>query len=129
MRRLLIVDDERDICDFMKTFFQERGYDVTTASNGDEAISAVNKEKPHLAILDITMRGMDGLAALKHIKSIDKDLAVIMVTAHDDHERMNEAFRLGASAYITKPLVLENLEGTVEKYLRETLDPLAKGTM
>lgn len=118
MRKLLVVDDERDICDFMKTFFQERGFDVRIANGGDDAISQVKTDRPDLILLDITMRGMDGLAALKHLKDHDRNLSVIMVTAHDDQDRMNEAYRLGAVDYITKPLVLEHLEQTVEKHLK-----------
>ena len=61
------------------------------------------------------MKGMDGIATLKHIKEYDRTIKVIMVTALDDQEHIDEAARLGACGYITKPLTLDNLEEAVEK--------------
>ena len=81
MRKILVVDDECDICDFVKNFFQERGYEVLTALSGEEAIDISKKEKPELILLDIKMKGMDGIAALKHLQSINRRQRVIMVTA------------------------------------------------
>lgn len=117
-RKLLVVDDEHDICDFVQNFFHERGFQVFTALNGEEAISITKKEKPELVLLDIKMQGMDGIAVLKHLKEIDKNLKVIMVTALEDQDKMNEASRLGACDYITKPLMLDHLEQAVEKVLK-----------
>lgn len=119
VRKLLVVDDEIDICDFVKNFFQERGYNVSTALNGEDALAIVKNDRPELVLLDIKMQGMDGIATLKHIRDIDKDLKVIMVTANEDQDKMDEACRLGACEYITKPLVLDHLEQTVEKNLKE----------
>ena len=118
MKKLLVVDDEHDICDFVQGFFQERGYDVLTALSGEDALVIVKEEKPDLVLLDIKMKGMDGIAALKHIRDIDKNVKVVMVTALEEQERMDEACRLGACEYITKPLVLDNLEHAVEKNLK-----------
>ena len=117
IHKLLIVDDERDICDFVKNFFSERGYEVLTAGSGDEALALVKSENPELVLLDVRMKGMDGIAALKHIKDHDRNLKVIMVTALDDQDRMDEAARLGACDYITKPLTLDYLEQAVERNL------------
>ena len=118
MHKLLVVDDENDVCDFVKNFFKDRGFQVFTALNGEEAISITKKEKPNLVLLDIKMKGMDGLAALKHIREIDKAIKIIMVTALEDRDKMNEAYKLGACDYITKPLVLEYLEQAVLKNLK-----------
>ncbi len=117
MQKILVVDDEIDVCDFVKIFFEERGFWVYAALNGNEALSIVRKEKPDLVLLDIKMKTMDGLAALRHIREIDKDLKVIMVTALDEQDKMEEAYKFGALDYITKPLVLDNLERTVMKTL------------
>lgn len=118
-RKILVVDDEKDICGFVKNFFEERGYDVSTAYNGDEALALVKSDRPELILLDVRMKGMDGIATLKHIKEIDRGLKVIMVTALADQDKMDEACRLGACEYITKPLALDNLEQAVEKNLKE----------
>ncbi|MFC1590509.1 response regulator [Candidatus Omnitrophota bacterium] len=116
-KRLLVVDDEGDICDFVKSFFEERDYRVFTALNGNEAISIVRKEKPTLILLDIKMKFMDGITVLRHIKEIDSEIKVIMVTALEDQEKMEEAYKYGAIDYITKPLVLSNLEQAVMRNL------------
>lgn len=118
MKKILVVDDERDICDFVQKFFRERGYTVEAAYDGDAALANVKSDKPDLVLLDIKMGGMDGIAVLKHIKDIDRAIKVIMVTALEDQDRIDEATRLGAAEYITKPLVLDDLERTVENTLK-----------
>jgi DNA-binding NtrC family response regulator len=121
MHKLLVVDDESDICDFVKNFFQERGYQVFTALNGEDALSVAKADKPDIVLLDIKMKGMDGIATLKHLKEIDKALKIIMVTALEDQDKMNEACKLGACEYITKPLILDHLEEAVEKRLKKDI--------
>ncbi len=121
MHKLLVVDDEQDICDFVKNFFKDRGFHVFTALNGDDAVSITKKERPDIILLDIRMKGMDGMAVLKHIKEIDKNMRVIMVTALEDQDKMHEAYKLGACDYITKPLMLDYLEQAVEKNLKVAL--------
>lgn len=118
MPKILVVDDERDICEFVRNFLEERGYVVFSAESGEDALEAVKKEKPDLVLLDIKMKGMDGIAALKHIKDIDKKIKVVMVTALEDQEKIEEACRLGACEYITKPLALDHLEQAVEKNIK-----------
>lgn len=116
--KVLVVDDEHEICDFVKNFLQERGYEVLTAMSGDEAIAIAKKENPELILLDIKMKGMDGIAALKHLKNANKDQKVIMITALDEREKVEEACRLGACDYITKPLMLDYLEQAIEKNIK-----------
>lgn len=119
MIKLLVVDDEIDVCDFVKNFFEERAFRVYTAFNGQEALRIVKKEKPHLILLDIKMKGMDGIETLKKIREVNKDVKVIMVTAVEDQEKMDNACKLGACEYITKPLVLEDLESKVSLHAKE----------
>ena len=119
MRKILVVDDEIDICDFVKTFFEERDFKMFTALSGDEAIKILKREKPDIILLDIKMKGMDGIETLKKIRGIDKSVKVIMVSGVEDRDRMEAARKLGASKYITKPLVLEELISTVIAYKNE----------
>lgn len=121
MHKILVVDDENDICDFVKTFFKERGFYVFTALNADEALSITKREKPELILLDIKMKGMDGLATLKHLRELDRSIKVIMVTALEDQDKVREAYKLGAVDYITKPLVLDYLEEAVGRNLKTAL--------
>lgn len=118
MYKLLVVDDEHDVCDFLRTFFKERGFHVFTALNADEALSIAKRESPELILLEIQLKGMDGLAVLKHIRELDRRPKVIIMTALNDEEKMHEAYKLGAVDYITKPLTLDYLEDTVGKNLK-----------
>jgi len=119
MIKILIVDDEIDVCDFVKNFFEERNFKVLTALNGSEGIRLLHREKPDIVLLDIKMKEMDGIETLKRIRKIDKKIRVIMVTAVEDEDKMEAASRLGAYKYIKKPLVLEELESAVAAYARE----------
>ena len=114
--KLLVVDDERDICNFVKSFFEMRGFQVHTALNGDEAMSILQKEKPDIVILDVMMRReREGLEYLPQIKRVLPSAKVLMVTGVEDANTIESAKNLGADDYITKPLVLEYLENTVLK--------------
>ena len=112
--RILIVDNEMDVCNFVKSFFEMRGFDVVTAFNGDEAMKVLEHIKPALIILDVVMRHEhEGIEYLPHVKLKSPDSKVIMITGVDDKDSIEQAKKLGADDYITKPLVLEALERTV----------------
>ena len=123
MNKLLIVDDEIEICEFLKSFFEDRDYKVAVASDGARALEQVNLFHPAVVLLDIQMPGMDGLQTLKKIKEVHPKVKVIMVTAVETQEKIEEAMRLGADNYITKPLSLEYLE----KDVQDKIDVLAQG--
>ena len=112
--RLLVIDNEIDVCNFIKSFFEIRGFDVVPAFNGDEAMKVLDMVKPDLVILDVKMRRDDeGLEFLPQIKKKMPNVKVIMITGVDDKEIIEQCKKLGADDYITKPLVLEYLESTV----------------
>ncbi|MCK4252686.1 MAG: response regulator [Candidatus Omnitrophica bacterium] len=113
MIKMLVVDDELDVCDFVKNFFEERNYTVFTALNGEDALRITKTQKPNIILLDIRMKRMDGIETLRKIREIDKNVDVVMVTAVEDEDKMVAARKLDAKDYITKPLVLEELEHTV----------------
>jgi len=111
--KILTVDDEMGIDSFFYDFFTARHYEVFNASSGKEAIKIVQREKPRIILLDINMRGMDGIETLQKIREIDKDVAIIMVTGVADEDMKKRAKELGADDYITKPLSLEYLDKVV----------------
>ncbi|MFA5143837.1 MAG: response regulator [Candidatus Omnitrophota bacterium] len=111
--KILTVDDQMGIDSFFYEFFTARNYEVFNALSGNEAISVVKKERPKIVLLDIKMRGMDGIETLKKIKEIDKDIVVIMVTGEKDEDVMKRALDAGADDYVTKPLSLEYLDKVV----------------
>lgn len=107
--KIMVVDDEADICFFMKQFFEKRNFEVSFALNGLEALPIVEREKPHVILLDIKMPGMSGLDILPYIKNISPKTKVIIVSKFDDPEKMNSAKNNGADGYFTKPVVLDDL--------------------
>jgi DNA-binding response OmpR family regulator len=113
--KLLIVDDEVEICDFLRSFFEERNYDVKAVSSGEEALKVVDEFKPHVILLDIKMGSMDGTQVLQKVKAKHPRIKVIMVTALETRDKIEECIRLGADNYITKPLSLEYLENDVRE--------------
>ncbi len=108
--KILVVDDEPAVCELLKEFLEARGYGVTTASFGAEALIAVQDERPHLVLLDILMPGMDGLEVLPRIHERNPAVPVIMLTAVGDEGIAREALRRGAFEYITKPVDFSYLE-------------------
>lgn len=118
--KLLVVDNEIDICNFVKSFFEIRGFQVATAVNGDEAMAKLSSERPDLVILDVNMRyDGEGLEFLPKIKEASPLTKVIMVTGVDDADSVKKAKDLGADDYITKPLVLQYLESNVMQKISE----------
>lgn len=111
--KILTVDDQTGIDSFFYEFFTARNYEVFNATSGKEALEIVKAKKPRIVLLDIQMRGMDGIETLKKIKEIDKDIVVIMVTGMKDDDVMKAAMDAGADDYVTKPLSLEYLEKVV----------------
>lgn len=115
--KILVVDDEPDVCEGISSYFCKRGYSVFTATSAEEAISRLVREKPHLVILDIRMPKIDGIECLRQIKKLDKEVLVIMVTCATELEIARQALELGAVDYFTKPLGLNALETAISTYL------------
>jgi DNA-binding response OmpR family regulator len=110
MAKILVVDDEHDVCDMLEKFLTLKGYEVYTALSGEEALDLVKKKKPHIVLLDIKMPEMDGIECLKRIKEIEQEVGVIMITAVKQDDVGKKAMELGAYDYITKPLSLQYLQ-------------------
>jgi len=113
VERILVVDDEVEVCNALKDFLAQKGYEVHTAQDGRNAIKKVREVCPHIVLLDIIMPGMGGIHVLKQVKKIDPSIGVIMVTAVDDHETALKTLDLGAFDYITKPMDLNYLENVL----------------
>lgn len=117
MATLLIVDDENDVREFASNFFRRHKINVLTASGGREALDILEKQTPHLILLDIKMDGMDGIETLRRIKEKNRDIKVIMVTGREPEKSFDKCREYGAYNYIHKPLDLDDLEKVVLKEL------------
>lgn len=111
--RILVVDDEVEVCNALKEFLSLREYEVETALDGPTALKMVEDFNPHIVLLDIIMPGMGGLDVLKRIRNINPEIGIIMTTAVVDEEIAKSTIRLGAYDYITKPIDLNHLETVV----------------
>ncbi len=100
--KILLVDDEADFLETMGSIIKGWGYDLITAVSGKKAIDAVMAQKADIVILDYMMPEMDGVITLKEIRKINKEIPVIMFTAHPDIKIMKGAEKLGVSAFIPK---------------------------
>lgn len=118
MSKLLIVDDEEDIREFAKHFFQKRGIESDTASGGKDALSILAKGNPDLILLDVRMGDITGVDVLRAMRASGNKTKVVMVTGVEDPIVINELEKLGIVGYVHKPLALEELERVVLKELR-----------
>lgn len=116
---ILIVDDDPDSLDIVRTFLESRGYNVTTASDGRDALSKLEDARPALVLLDVMMPGMDGWEVARVIKNHPEfgDTRVVMLTARSGFADKQEGLRSGADDYIVKPIRLDELATRVEKNL------------
>ena len=103
MRRMLIVEDERDICECLSDFFTAKGFSVASAFSGEEALDQLDAESVDVILLDILLPGISGMEVLRRAKAKHPRATVVMVTALDQLDLRQEAHRFGAAAYVTKP--------------------------
>lgn len=108
-RRILLVDDEKNILKVMSASLKKEGYEVETARSGEDAIEKVGNNRYNLVITDYKLPGINGLDLLKELKVKNAELLVIILTAYGTIEKAVDAMKKGASNYLTKPLNLEEL--------------------
>lgn len=114
--KILIVDDEKEICTFIKRIYRKKDFIVYSAHNGTGAIKLAKTKKPDILLLDIRLgRGIDGIQALRRIREFNKQIITIVVTYLDDINRMKETKKLGAISYLVKPLTLNELNKAINK--------------
>ena len=107
--KILVVDDEKGVRELLKQILTDAGYEVITASDGEEALLALSTESPHVMTLDIKMPVMSGMEVLARLSHDLPDVCLIMVTAIADVSSAVEAMKLGALDYITKPFDREEV--------------------
>ncbi len=115
--RILLIDDDRSLCEVMEFSLKEQGYKVDTASTGEQGLARFEKRDYQLVITDIKMPGMDGMQLLKELHKIQPQVMVIMITAFASIEMAVEAMKLGAYDYLTKPVNLDEFNLTVKHAL------------
>jgi EAL domain-containing protein (putative c-di-GMP-specific phosphodiesterase class I)/CheY-like chemotaxis protein len=118
--RILVIDDDGDLIATVAAVLTANGYEVFTATTGEEGLELAFTGHPHLILLDVTMPGMDGHQVCRELQfGYTKDIPVVFLTARTELTHMMEASRSGASAYITKPFRPDHLLRTISDVLRD----------
>ena len=116
---MLILDDEKDLCDFSKRFFEKRGFVVHTSLTTKDAINKINKTKFDIALLDQHMNNGSGLDVLKALREKQPQCQCIMLTVEDNKEIIANAKKMGAVEYLFKPSILTDIEKTINKVVKK----------
>jgi DNA-binding response OmpR family regulator len=117
-KRILLVDDDREIIDSLKIALEAQGYEVLVARDGNQGLALVERENPDLVILDMMMPKRSGFLVLEKIRrSRPVPLRVIMITANEGSRHKAYAEMLGVDDYIRKPFAMDQLIGSVNRLL------------
>ena len=118
---ILVVDDNPDNAHIIRDYLEARGYPITVAYNGDDALKAFEEVKPALVLLDVMMPGRDGWQVCREMKqhpTLGRNVRVVMVTALDDWVNKRQALQTGADDFVEKPFELSKLATTVERNIK-----------
>lgn len=122
MIKLLVIDDEQGICEVIEKTFSYIGFSVFMATTAKKALQIFQKENPKIVFLDLMMPDRDGAAILRELRAIDPGVIVIVVTAKRDDNAKQEALKLGADEFITKPFSRNYLRDIVVQKIHRVLD-------
>jgi DNA-binding response OmpR family regulator len=115
--RILVVDDEETILDFLQLGFSYEGFEVELAKDGPEALAAVARRRPDLVVLDLNLPGIDGIEICRRLRR-GGDVPIIMLTAREDVDQRVEGLEAGADDYLPKPFKFKELLARVRAVLR-----------
>lgn len=117
-RRILVVDDEQTVRNFLQRVLATAGYTVITASDGLEALEKMSQFDISLVLLDVMMPGLDGFEVLDHMRQYEENFPVIMLTGIQEATTKVDSLTLGADDYITKPFSVEELLARIKVKLK-----------
>ena len=118
--RILLVDDEQDTLNLISTYLSDKDFDVATSASAENAISLLEKDNYEIAVVDLHLPGMTGADLLKHIKEVCPHIRVIMITGYGTIRDAVECMKLGASDFITKPILLDHLLLTINRIIQQS---------
>jgi DNA-binding response OmpR family regulator len=117
MPRVLVVDDDPQVVRLLRVNLELEGYDVVSASDGNEALAAVASEDPDLVVCDVMMPGMDGVEVVRRLRADNVTLPVVMLSAKAMRSDMRAGLDAGANEYVTKPFDPTELIDVVDRLL------------
>ena len=119
MEKIMIVDDDRNICELLRLYIEKDGFDAVIAHNGREALALLEKEKPDLMVLDVMMPELDGWQVCREVRK-SSDIPIIMLTAKSETFDKVLGLELGADDYVTKPFDSKEIVARIKAVLRRT---------
>ena len=127
--RILLVDDEPDILEFVGYNLSKEGYEIFTARDGEEALRVAVESHPHLILLDMMMPRMDGLQTCKALREMPEtaDVRIVFLSALGEEENQLSGFDAGADDYIPKPIRMNLLKSRVNAIMRRIDEPTESG--
>jgi two-component system, OmpR family, response regulator len=117
--KVLVVDDDKAIRDFMETFLTKDGFDVKSLSDPAEAPDEIKNEGYHLVILDLMMPKVDGIEVLKRIRKVDSDVAVVIFTGYPSLDSAVQSMKLDAVDYLRKPFNPDEFREVIDRVMRK----------
>jgi two-component system OmpR family response regulator len=117
--RVLVVDDDKAICEYMETFLAKDGFEVKTLSDPSDAPDEVKNGGYHLVVLDLMMPKLDGVQVLERIRKVDNDVAVVIFTGYPSLETAVQSMKLDAVDYLKKPFNPEEFRVVVDRVMRK----------
>lgn len=121
---MLVVEDDLDIGDALKEYFELQGIEVTVATDGEEGLNRMQDNPSYdIVLLDVMLPKKDGFELLKESQQLGIDSPVLMLTARGEHENILKGFGLGATDYVTKPFNVDELASRVRAILNRTMTP------
>jgi len=117
--RILVIDDDEDICLYLKEFLSREGYKVTTVTKPLEALPEIKEGRHQIVLLDVRMPELDGVPLLREIRAIASDVCVIIMTAYPSVESAVDTMKADAFDYLRKPFELEQLRQVIQRAIRE----------
>ncbi|MEK7268822.1 MAG: response regulator, partial [Nitrospirota bacterium] len=125
MAKILVVDDERLICDLLQAVLSRHGHEVLTATKGLDVPELFRRHRPQITVLDLHLQDTNGIAVLKQIRAVDSKASVIMLTGGGTDELEHRARLLGVTDFLRKGISLEALTAAVDRAMQQPKQPVS----
>jgi DNA-binding NtrC family response regulator len=116
---ILVVDDDKDVCEYLEDFLSHDGYRVVAISDPTQVVDVLRGDEFHICIVDLMMPKLSGIDLLGQIRKVDNDLAVIILTGYPSLETATASIEHDVSAYIKKPFSVDEFRGVIERIARK----------
>ena len=116
---ILVVDDDKDVCEYLEDFLSHDGYRVVTCNDPTQVVDVMRGSEFHICIVDLMMPKLSGIDLLSHIRKVDNDIAIIILTGYPSLETATASIEHDVSAYIKKPFSVDDFRGVIERIARK----------